>query len=57
MATNEKRSLVSVQFTGQNFPKPEEIRRISDRVKIIIEYESIYHQKLIYDSSKFKVIN
>lgn len=57
MATNEKRNLVSIQFVGQNFPTPEEIKRISDRVKIIIEYESIYRQKLTYDSSKFKVIN
>ena len=57
MASNEKRVLVSIQFVGLSYPKTEEIDQVNKRVKIVIDYESIYSEKHVYDSSKFKVIN
>lgn len=57
MAPKEGRCLVNIQFTGQTVPALEEIEHATKRVKIVIEYESIYKVKFIYDSSKFKVLN
>jgi hypothetical protein len=57
MAPKESRNLVMIQFFGPNFPKPEEIEHSTKRVKILIEYESIYREKFKYDSSKLQVLN
>ena len=57
MAPKEGRCLINIQFSGKVFPAPEEIEHATKRVKIVIRYESIYKEKLIYDSSKLKVIN
>lgn len=57
MAPKEARDLVDIQFLGPNFPSPEEIDHASKRVKIFIEYESIYQEQFEYDSSKYQVMN
>ena len=57
MSPKESRCLLEIQFTGNQFPTPEEIEHATKRTKIYIKYESIYKEKLIYDSSKFKVLN
>ena len=57
MSAKETRCLASVEFCGPNFPTSEEIDHAGKRIRIYIEYESIYHEKLVYDSSKFEVLN
>lgn len=57
MSPKESRNLLTIQFLGPNFPSKEEIDHAAKRVKIIIEYESIYEEKYAFDSSKFEVLN
>ena len=57
MAPKENRNLVKIQFLGSNFPSPVEIEHATKRVKILIEYESIYKEKQTYDSSKYSGLN
>lgn len=57
MAPKEKRDLVVIQFLGPTFPSPEEIEHATKRVKIFVEYESIYKDKFVYDSSVFNTLN
>lgn len=57
MSPKESRSLVSLQFLGPNFPRKEEIDHANKRVKVLIEYESIYKEKHVYDSSRFDILN
>ena len=57
MAPKENRNLVKIQFLGPNFPSPLEIEHATKRVRILIEYESIYKEKQTYDSSKYSVLN
>lgn len=57
MAPKEIRSLLNILFSQPSLPKPEEIEHATKRVRIVISYESIYKEKLIYDSSKFATLN
>lgn len=57
MSPKEVRDLVVIQFLGPNLPAPEEIEHASKRIRILIEYESIYKEVFVYDSSAFKVMN
>ena len=57
MSAKEVRCLVSINFLGPNYPAVEEIAHAGKRVKVHIEYESIYTERFVYDSSKFEVFN
>lgn len=52
MAANEVRPLLSVQFIGANFPKPEEIEHALKRGRLLIGYVSIYNEGFEFDSDK-----
>lgn len=57
MTAKEERCLVSISFTGPNFPTDAEIEHATKRVRIFISYESIYKDSFDYDSSKFGILN
>lgn len=57
MSAKEGRCLVAINFVGPEYPTDEEINHAEKRVKIYIEYESIYNEKDSYDSSKLNVLN
>jgi hypothetical protein len=57
MSAKEVRCLVAINFLGPKYPAAEEIAHVQKRVKIYIEYESIYKEKDAYDSSKFELLN
>lgn len=52
MPAKEEKVLLAVKFTGNVMPSLDSIRQGAKRVKILIEYESIYGEKSTYDSSK-----
>ena len=52
MAANEVRPLLSVQFIGPSFPKPEEIEHALKRGRLLIGYVSIYDEEFKFDSDK-----
>lgn len=57
MSAKEVRCLARIEFIGQSYPTSEEIDHAGKRVKVYIEYESIYNDKFVYDSSEFEVLN
>lgn len=46
----EHKDLIAVKFTGEKVPTRSEIDHRAKRVKIEIDYESIYEEKFKYDS-------
>lgn len=54
MSEKENRTLISIKFNGSQFPRPEEVEHVTKRVRLIIDYESIYGDKFCYDSDDFK---
>jgi hypothetical protein len=50
MAAKEVRNLVTIQFLGDTLPSPEEVDHASNRVRLLIEYESIYREKSTLDT-------
>jgi len=52
MSANEVRPLLSVQFIGTSFPKPEEIEHALKRGRLLIGYMSIYGEEFEFDSDK-----
>lgn len=54
MSAKETRNLVTVQFHGETFPKPEEVEHAAKRARVVIEYESIYKDKSTLDTSTFR---
>jgi hypothetical protein len=50
MAANENRSLVRLQFLGDEAPPTEEVEHNFKRVRLIIEYSSMYEQPFVLDS-------
>ena len=53
MAEKNKHEVLSIKFIGQKKPSYQEYRQTIERARLLIEYESIYKDKFIYDSDKF----
>jgi len=51
MAAKEIHNVVTVRFSGERVPKPEEVEHAWKRGNVIIEYESIYKQKATFNAS------
>lgn len=51
MSPKEARPLVTIQFSGEKLPQPEEIEHATKRVRILIEYSSMYGEPFVFDSS------
>lgn len=54
MSEKESRPLVIIQFFDSQLPKPEEVDRATKRVRLIIDYESIYGDKDRLDTDESK---
>lgn len=52
MSSNEQKDLIAIKFTGEKLPSDLEIEHRSKRARIVIDYESIYEEKFIYDSEQ-----
>lgn len=50
MPVTEEKDLIAVKFTGERVPPRSEIDHRAKRVRIVIDYESIYEEKFKYDS-------
>ncbi|MGV3582153.1 MAG: hypothetical protein ACO1N8_07580 [Methylophilus sp.] len=50
MPATEQKDLIAIKFTGEKVPNRNEIDHRAKRVKIVIDYESIYEEKFKYDS-------
>jgi hypothetical protein len=51
MGAKEIHNLVTVRFSGERVPKPEEVEHAWKRGNVIIEYESIYKEKATFNAS------
>lgn len=51
MSPNEARPLVTVQFSGERLPQPEEIEHATKRIRILIEYSSMYGEPFVFDTA------
>lgn len=54
MAANETRPLVVVQFHGTSTPRPEEVDHAIKRVRLLINYSSIYDEMFLLDSDAWE---
>lgn len=54
MAATEVRSLVAIQFRGGSVPKPEEVDHAAKRVRLLIEYSSIYGEFFALDTEALR---
>lgn len=54
MSAKETRNLVTIQFYGEKLPRPEEVEHATRRALVLIEYESIYKDRSILDTSAFR---
>jgi hypothetical protein len=50
MPSTEQKDLIAIKFTGDKVPTRSEVDHRAKRVRIEIEYESIYKEKFKYDS-------
>ncbi|MDX1915928.1 MAG: hypothetical protein SFU55_10125 [Methylophilus sp.] len=50
MRAHEERDLIAIRFVGENLPDKLEVEHRAKRVRIFIEYESIYKERSSYDS-------
>lgn len=57
MADKNKHEVFSIKFIGQRKPNFQEYKQTIERARLVIEYESIYKDKFIFDSDKFSLIN
>lgn len=48
MVANETRALVSIKFYGTNFPVPEEIAHAIRRVRLTVNYASVYGELFVF---------
>lgn len=51
MSPKEVRSLVTIQFSGDRLPQPEEIEHATKRIRILIEYSSMYGEPFVFDTA------
>lgn len=54
MSPKETRNLVTIQFHGERLPTPEEVEHATKRARVLVEYESIYRDKSMLDTSAFR---
>ncbi|MGB2833314.1 MAG: hypothetical protein WBC07_10210 [Methylotenera sp.] len=57
MAEKNKHEIFSIKFIGQRKLNYQEYKQTIERARLVIEYESIYKDKFIYDSDKFSLLN
>ena len=50
MPANEKRPLVDVVSKRQGVPSPQDVEAAQKRIRLVIDYQSIYQDKYRYDS-------
>lgn len=53
MAAEESRNVVSIKFHGERVPTIDEIENAGKRVRLLIDYQSIYKDKFVLDTSAF----
>lgn len=56
-AEKNKHKVFSIKFIGQRKLNYQEYKQTIERARLVIEYESIYKDKFIYDSNKFSLLN
>lgn len=54
MSAKERRPVVDIVFLGQPVPKYEEMAQAEKRIRLVIEYESMYGEEYRYDSDTFR---
>ena len=57
MSANDKHALIRIQFLEPTIPKFEDVELASKKLRIVIEYESIYNQTQMYDSDNYRILN
>jgi hypothetical protein len=57
MAEKNRHEIFSIKFIGQKKLNYKEYKQTIERARLVIEYESIYKDKFIYDSDKFSLLN
>jgi hypothetical protein len=57
MAANDRHELIKIKFSNPNVPRVEEVENAYKRIRIVIEYVSIYNDKYAFDSSNYSLLN
>ncbi len=57
MAAKDKHELIKIKFSDISKLKFEDVEHAYKRIRILIEYESIYNEKHIFDSSNYSLLN
>ena len=57
MGEKNKHEIFCIKFTGQRKLNYQEYKQTIERARLVIEYESIYKDKFIFDSNKYSLLN
>ena len=56
-AAKDKHELIKIKFSDISAPKFEDVEQAFKRIRLFIEYESIYNEKHLFDSSNYSLLN